>query len=140
MPRGVLTTPKNHQRSGVDLSRHLRIALWFWRRHQRAAWLQKGAPRPEWIFASAAGTPFDESNVTVGSLLVDAGEPVTYVSRQLGHKDWAITLRAYARWMPDDSRRKGVDRLDEAQPDGTPRNLRGKSRSAKTAYVFWRVW
>jgi integrase len=94
-------------------------------------------------FASAAGTPFDESNVreafnqildkaelhrrgphqlrhTFGSLLVNAGEPVTYVSRQLGHKDSAITLRVYARWMPDDTRRKGVDRLDETQPDATP--------------------
>jgi integrase len=141
--RGILTTPKNHQRRRVDLSRHLRIALWFWRRHQRAVWLAKGEPRPEWIFASNAGTGLDDSNVrkafnqmldkaelhrrgphqmrhTFGSLLVNAGEPVTYVSRQMGHKDSAITLRVYARWMPDDIRRKGVDRLDEAQPAATP--------------------
>jgi hypothetical protein len=48
------------------------------------------------------------------------GEPVTYVTRQLGHKDSAITLRVYARWLPDDRRRRGVDLLDEAQPDATP--------------------
>src|SRR5204862_5090321 len=46
--RSVLTTPKNHQRRRVDLSRHLRIALWFWRRHQRAAWFKKGEPLPAW--------------------------------------------------------------------------------------------
>jgi hypothetical protein len=54
------------------------------------------------------------------SLLINAGEPVTYVSRQLGHKDCAITLRVYARWLPDDSRRKGVDLLDDVQPSATP--------------------
>jgi hypothetical protein len=47
-------------------------------------------------------------------------EPVTYVSRQLGHKDSAITLRVYPRWLPDETRRRGVDRLDETQPSATP--------------------
>jgi integrase len=32
----------------------------------------------------------------------------------MGHKDSSITLRVYVRWMPDDTRRKGVGRLDEA--------------------------
>ena len=41
------------------------------------------------------------------------GEPITYVSRQLGHKDASITLRVYAHWLPDTTARKGVDRLDE---------------------------
>ena len=71
------------------------------------------------MFPSAAGTPLDESNVrkafnqildkaelhrrgphqmrhAFASLLLRAGEPITYVSRQLGHKDSAITLRVYA--------------------------------------------
>jgi integrase len=57
---------------------------------------------------------------TFASLLLQAGEPITYVSRQLRHKDSAITLRVYAQWLPESTGRKGVDRLDEnpavAQP------------------------
>jgi integrase len=53
---------------------------------------------------------------------------VTYVSRQLGHKDSAITLKVYARWLQDDSRRRGVDRLDETQPSATPAQPAGEKR------------
>ena len=56
---------------------------------------------------------------TFGSLRINVGEPVTYVNRQLGHKDSAITLKVYARWLQDDLRRRGVDRLDETQPSAT---------------------
>jgi integrase len=103
------------------------------------------------VFASTAGTALDESNVrkafnqildkaelhrrgphqmrhTYGSLLINVGEPVTYVSRQLGHKDSAITLKVYARWLQDDSRRRGVDRLDETQPSATPAQPAGEKR------------
>jgi len=57
---------------------------------------------------------------TFGSLLINVGEPVTLVSRQSGHKDSPITLRVYARWLPDETRRCGVDRLDETQPSAPP--------------------
>ena len=50
------------------------------------------------------------------SLLLQAGEPITYVSRQLGHKDSAITLKVYAHWLPDTTTRKGVDQLDQSIP------------------------
>ena len=53
---------------------------------------------------------------TFASLLLQSGEPVTYVSQQLGHKDSAITLRVHAHWLPDTTARKGVDRLDESSP------------------------
>ena len=52
------------------------------------------------------------------SQLLAAGEPITYVSQQLGHGDASITLRVYAHWLPDTTARKGVDRLDETAPDG----------------------
>ena len=51
---------------------------------------------------------------TFASLLLQAGEPTTCVSRQLGHKASAITLKVYAHWLPDSNTRKGVDRLDDA--------------------------
>jgi integrase len=50
---------------------------------------------------------------TFASLLVRASEPITYVSRQLGHKDSAITLRVYAHWLPEPNGRRGVDHLDD---------------------------
>src|SRR5580658_7838029 len=50
---------------------------------------------------------------TFASQLLQAGEPITYVSAQLGHKDSSITLRVYAHWLPDTTTRKGVDRLDD---------------------------
>jgi integrase len=143
--RGKLTTPKSHQCRQVDISPQLRAVLRLWRRQQRAAWLQHGQSLPSWIFPSATGTFLDESNVrkafnrildraelhrrgphqmrhTFASLLLQAGEPITYVSRQLGHKDSSITLRVYAHWLPDANERKGVDQLDEsvAQPLHTP--------------------
>ena len=39
------------------------VALRLWRRQERVAWLRKGQPRPEWVFASVTGTALDESNV-----------------------------------------------------------------------------
>lgn len=39
---------------------------------------------------------------TYASMLLMAGEHVMWVSRQLGHKDWAFTARTYSRFMPDD--------------------------------------
>ena len=61
--RGVLTTPKNHQRRRIDLSDQLTAAPRLWRRQQRAAWLAVGRPFPEWVFSSVTGTALDESNV-----------------------------------------------------------------------------
>jgi hypothetical protein len=53
---------------------------------------------------------------TVASLFLQDGAPIIYVGRQLGHRDAAITLHVYARWLPDVSRETLVDRLDDAAP------------------------
>src|SRR5262245_40628910 len=37
---------------------------------------------------------------TFASLLLSAGEPLLYVSQQLGHAKPTITLQYYARWIP----------------------------------------
>jgi hypothetical protein len=112
------------------------------RRRQRAVWLEHGQPFPEWVFPSVTGTALDESNVrkafnrlldaadlhrrgphqmrhSFASLLLQDGAPITYVSRQLGHKDPSITLRVYAHWVPDASSTRAVDLLDDAQPSAT---------------------
>ena len=49
-----------------------------------------------------------------------AALPVLLTLIAKGHKDSAITLKVYARWLPDETRRRGVDRLDETQPSATP--------------------
>ena len=139
--RGQLTTPKSHSRRKVDLSHQLMVALRLWRRQQRALWLKNGLAFPEWVFASVTGTALDESNVrkafnrildaaeldrggphqmrhTFASLLLQDGAPITYVSRQLGHKDASITLRVYAHWLPATTSGTFVNALDDAAPGG----------------------
>jgi integrase len=139
--RGVVTSPKSHQRRRVDLSVQLAEALVAWRRTLQARWLKKGEDLPEWVFPSRTGTAVEERNVrhvftrmltkaefhgrrihdlrhTFASLLLQAGAPITYVSKQLGHVDASITLRVYAHYLPDPSR-KDVDLLD-TQPSATP--------------------
>lgn len=37
---------------------------------------------------------------TFASQALSAGENVMWVAKQLGHKDWTVTARKYARWMP----------------------------------------
>ena len=53
---------------------------------------------------------------TFASQLLQEGAPITYVSRQLGHMDPSITLRVYAHWLPDASKVKLVDVLDDTSP------------------------
>jgi integrase len=57
---------------------------------------------------------------TFASLLLQSGAAIIYVSRQLGHKDSAITLKVYAHWLPESTASKIVDWLDDARPAATP--------------------
>jgi hypothetical protein len=58
------------------------------------------------------------------SLQLQAGEPITYVSAQLGHRDSAIALRVYAHWLPDTTGRKGVDRSTRSPRARNPLHTR----------------
>jgi hypothetical protein len=105
--------------------------------------LKKGWTAPAWVFASVSGTRLDPSNVrkafdrvlaaaevhhrglhqmrhTCASSLLQRGAAITYVARQLGHRDASTTLRIYAHWLPDASRTRAVDLLDGTQPAATP--------------------
>jgi integrase len=137
--RGIVTSPKSHQRRRVDLSPQLITALLQWRRVQRTRWLKKGKTVPPWVFPSLERTALEERNVrhvftrmlekaelrqvrihdlrhSYATHLLQAGAPITYVSQQLGHADASITLRVYAHYLPDSSAQRGVDRLDDAVP------------------------
>ncbi len=37
---------------------------------------------------------------TFASLMLSSGENVLWVAKQMGHADWTITARTYARWIP----------------------------------------
>jgi integrase len=50
---------------------------------------------------------------TYASLLIQAGEPLTYVQQQLGHHSAAFTLAVYGHFIPRADHR-AVDRLDDA--------------------------
>jgi len=140
--RGVVTSAKSHRRRRVDMTPQLEAALLTWRRALRQRWLEKGRTAPSWVFPSLEGTALEERNVrmafarllanaklrqirihdlrhTYATPLLQTGAPITYVSQQLGHRDTSITLRVYAHWLPDVSRRE-VNRLDTLQPDATP--------------------
>jgi integrase len=157
--RGVVTSPKSHQRRRVDMTPQLKAALLAWRRLQRRRWIKKGKSLPPWVFASLEGTALEERNVrhvftrmlekadlrqirihdlrhSYATLLLQAGAPITYVSQQMGHRDASITLRVYAHYLPDASRRE-VDRLDALQLSATPAQPEADlTEVAKTAKSF----
>jgi integrase len=65
---------------------------------------------------------------TFASLLLQADASITYVSRQLGHKDSSITLREYAHWLLEETAWRFVDWLGgRATICNPPRNQRGRS-------------
>jgi hypothetical protein len=69
------------------------------------------------------------------SMLIEAGEPLTYVQQQLGHHSAAFTLKVYGHLLPRGDRR-AVDGLD----DTTIRNLAAtRSSPASRSRVFLRT-
>jgi integrase len=144
---GQVAVPKNGTSRRVDMSTQLSTALRTLLTERKAEKLRNGwKALPEWVFCTPEGGPLDGDNLrhrvfyrvlekaklrririhdlrhTMASLLLQAGAPITYVSRQLGHADPAITLRVYAHYLPD-AARKDVDRLDAAT-DAAIRNPR----------------
>ena len=141
--RGVLTSPKSHQRRRVDLSAQRSAALIDWQRHQRERCLKNRKNLPTWVFPSRQGTTLEERSLrhvftrmlekaglrqirihdprhTYASLLLQQGESIVYVKEQLGHASIQITVDTYGHLIPG-ANRGAVDRLDDAwmQPDAT---------------------
>jgi integrase len=99
---------------------------------------------PRWVFCTEVGTPLDESKVrkvmarilkkakmplhftphclrhTYASLMLQQGEPVTYVQRQLGHASIQLTVDTYGKWLPMGNK-AAVERLDAiaTEPSGS---------------------
>jgi integrase len=140
------------------MSPELSAALIGWRRLLRKRWLKKGKEMPSWVFPSLDGTALEARNVrhvfarmlakaglrkirlhdlrhNTASLLLQAGAPITYVAQQLGHRDASTTLRVYAHYLPDDSRRDVA--LLDGQPPATPAQPAGSpSDGAESGKCF----
>jgi len=134
---GEITTVKTKNgRRRVDLSDELLTTLVNLRKWRREEELKNGRNEiSEWVFANEKGGSADMHNVkaryfkkvlckaglrsirfhdlrhTYASFLLAKGEPVTYVSNQLGHANSKITLGIYAHWVPNESQREAVNRL-----------------------------
>ena len=37
---------------------------------------------------------------TYASMMLSSGEPIMWVSEQMGHSDWVMVGRVYAKWIP----------------------------------------
>ena len=136
LSRGELGTPKAGHGRTVDLSQVLAETLGQLEQSCIREALLLGWPtRPPWVFCSRAGTPMDESKVrramrhvlqqamlplhfsphclrhTYASLMLQQGESLTYVQRQLGHASINLTADTYGKWLPLGNK-AAVDRLD----------------------------
>lgn len=143
--RGIITTPKNHQRRRVDMSGQLAETLAAERLRQKQHALKTAKPSPAAVFPSTDGTMLDEANVrhmfyrilekaqlrrirfhdlrhTFATLLILQGESLAYVRDQLGHRSIQVTVDIYGHAVPGGNR-AAVDRLDDAAlaaPNVTP--------------------
>jgi hypothetical protein len=73
----------------------------------------------------------DPAHSQLGPLLIEAGEPLTYIQQQLGHHSAGVTLTVYGHLLPRSDRR-AVDRLDDPLPEATSRNPRATDVSLTT--------
>jgi Phage integrase family len=137
---GLIETPKTGQGRTVDMSEQLTRTRRRLEIDRMVETLRGGCTEvPPCVFCTEVDTPLDESRVrrafaqapervqlpafrlydlrhTFASLLLAKGEPITYVSAQLGHADATTILRWCARWLPRTDKR-AVDRLDDPQAD-----------------------
>ncbi|HEV8329327.1 MAG TPA: site-specific integrase [Nitrospiraceae bacterium] len=136
LSRGQMGTPKAGHGRTLDLSQVLAETLGQLEQSRTREAVLLGWPtRPPWVFCTRAGTPMDESKVrcamryvlqqatlplhfsphclrhTYASLMLQQGESLTYVQRQLGHASNNLTADTYGKWLPLGNK-AAVDRLD----------------------------
>ena len=132
----VSSVKTKNGRRRVDLSDDLLETLSNYRREKQQEALKEGKNEiPEWIFANRFGSFIDIKNVksrnfkrvlrkaelrsirfhdlrhTFASQLLSNGTNVLYVSQQLGHANPGITMKIYAKWIPNEGQREAMNRL-----------------------------
>lgn len=137
----TVQTPKSGKARHVDMSKQLAETLLALRHHRKEETLKKGWKEvPAWVFVNENGNPVDPNHWrrrifekaleraglrririhdlrhTYASLLLENGEPMTYVRDQLGHQSIKITVDIYGHRLPQ-GRKEAVDRLDDKPLD-----------------------
>jgi integrase len=132
---GQIETTKANKVRRIDLSSALLEALRELKRRRREEYFVSGKNRiPEWIFSNGNGDPLDMHNVknrhfypclekaglrrirfhdlrhSFATILIQNGEPIAYVQKQLGHSSIKLTVDTYTHWMPGKNR-EAMDRL-----------------------------
>ena len=133
--RGQTRITKNGKARRVDMSRQLCEVLSGWRTLQEAEAAVDGRELPAGVFPSIEQSTDDQDGFrrdwttilrradvryrkphtlrhTFASMLIQAGEPLTYVQQQLGHHSAAFTLAVYGHLIPRADHR-AVDSLDD---------------------------
>lgn len=69
-----------------------------------ARWSSSQAVQKIWVTALKRATvryrrPY-QTRHTYASMMLSAGEHPMWVAKQMGHKDWAMIIRVYGKWMP----------------------------------------
>jgi len=128
--------PKNGKARRVDASRQLCEVLRGWKTLRDAEAVVEGRNTNRWVFPAWASSVGAQETFrrfwarileraerryrkphtlrhTYASLLIQTGEPITYVQAQLGHHSAALTLTVYGHFIPRGDRR-AVDALDDA--------------------------
>jgi integrase len=121
-----------------------------WKKTQRSACLKAGRTLPPWVFANSDGGHLDADNVrhrvfyrlleraklrqirfhdlrhTFASLLIQNGEPLTYIKEQMGHSSIQVTVDVYGHLVPS-ANRAAVDKLDAIPATPPPAGVAGAS-------------
>jgi integrase len=134
---GELSTVKTENgRRRIDLSDHLLETLRDLRKQKQEEALKEGKNEiPEWIFSNQFGSFADIKNIkfrnlkrvlrkagirdirfhdlrhTFASQLLSNGTNILYVSQQLGHSNPGITMKIYAKWIPNEGQRQAMNEL-----------------------------
>ncbi len=136
LSQGQVETPKSGHGRTVDLSQPLADTLARLEVDRKAETLRKGwREMPPWVFLNEASKLLDDGKVrkvmsrilkkaklpphfsphclrhTYASLMLQQGESVAYVQRQLGHASIQLTVDTYGKWLPLGNK-GAVDRLD----------------------------
>jgi integrase len=139
---GRVTCTKSTNRRRVDRSLKTAEALRAHRAVAKSQALKAGRPLAPTVFSTPEGTALDGDNFrsrvfypllesaklretrfhdlrhSFASMLIQNGEPLTYVKEQMGHSSIQVTVDVYGHLVPS-ANRAAVDKLD-AQPIRNP--------------------
>lgn len=139
--RGDIGTPKSGKDRLVDMSNQLSKVLHGLKEQRKIDIGEKGWKKlPQWVFVNEVGSSLDIHNWrnrifykaietsglkkirihdlrhTYASLLIEAGESLTYIRDQLGHHSISFTVDIYGHLTPGGNK-SAVDRLDNDDED-----------------------